>query len=75
MVLMSINLPLTDPGAGEVIEAADQAVLSQKGEAQVLLDLDVVSGPVESLADDILFRSWKTGIQRGRTRDRCWWFA
>ena len=47
--------PLTDAGAGEVIEAADQAVLPQKGEALVLLGLDVVSGPVEGLAENSLF--------------------
>ena len=48
--MVVVILPLADAGAGEVIEAADQAVLSQEGEAQVLLGLDVVAGPVESLA-------------------------
>ena len=56
MVSMYVLIgPLTDTGTGEVIEAADQAVLSQEGEAEVLLGLDVVAGAVESLADKMLF--------------------
>ena len=61
-----LKSPLIDAGTGEVIEAADEAVLSQQGQAEVLLRLEVVAGPVESLIEQICSEAERRGTQSRR---------
>ena len=55
-----LKLSLIDAGTPEIIEAADEAVLTQEGQAEVLLRLDIVAGLVKSLVSKI------AGLYRGR---------
>ena len=56
-----LKSPLIDAGTGEVIDAADEAVLPQPGQAEVLLRLDIVACPVEGLVERTLSRNREGG--------------